>query len=69
MNRKLTIGASVTDEMKERVKRLAKQKYWSVGQTLGLFIDRYWEEWEKELGVETQTTPKKPRKTANKPEK
>ena len=69
MNRKQTVGASVTAEMRDRIKRLAKEKYWSVGRTLGLFIDRYWEDWEKELGVETQTTPKKPRKTANKPEK
>lgn len=69
MNRKQTVGASVTAEMRERIKLLAKKKYWSVGQTLGLFIDRYWEEWEKELGVETETTPKKPAKKAAKPEK
>ena len=69
MNRKQTVGASVTTEMRDRIKRLAKEKYWSVGQTLGLFIDRYWEDWEKEIGVENQTTPKKPRKTTNKAEK
>lgn len=69
MNRKQTVGASVTTEIKERIKRVANLKHWSVGQTLGLFIDRFWEEWEKEIGVETQATPKKRTKSGVKPEK
>jgi hypothetical protein len=68
MNKKQTVGASVTTEMKERIKRVAQEKYWSVGQTLGLFIEKYWDEWEKELGVETQTTPKKKAKATSKTE-
>lgn len=59
MNKKQTVGASVTTEFKARIQRVAKEKYWSVGQTLGLFIEKYWDEWEKELGVSTNPTPKK----------
>lgn len=49
---KTTIGATVTLAMKERIKYLAKKREWTVGNTLRLFIDRYWEDWEKELGIE-----------------
>ena len=59
MNRKQTVGASVTTEMKERIKRIATEKHWSIGQTLGLFIDRYWKEWEKELGLVEEPSPSK----------
>jgi hypothetical protein len=57
---KSTIGVTVTAEFKERIKRLAEAKHWSVSQTVGLFIDAYWDTWEKELGVSSKTdTPKK----------
>ena len=69
MKKKQTIGVVVTDEMRDRVKHVATVKHWSLSQTISLFMDAYWENWEKELGVETLSTPKKPRKTANKPEK
>lgn len=70
MSKIQTVGASVTSEMKERIKTVAKSKYWSVGQTLGLFIERYWEEWEKELGIESKSakTAKSRKSRANKPE-
>lgn len=56
---KRTVAATVTDKFREKIKRVAETRHWSIAQTLGLFIERYWEEWEKELGVETQVTPKK----------
>ena len=58
---KKTVGATVTDEVHNRIKRVAALKHWSVAQTLGLFIDAHWEQWERELGIaeEPVTTPKK----------
>jgi len=53
---KKTVGATVTGEVQERIKRVAELKHWSVAQTLGLFIDAYWEQWERDIGVES--TPK-----------
>ena len=61
---KKTVGATVTDEVRDRIKRVAALKHWSVAQTLGLFIDAYWEQWEKDIGVvETTPPPTKKRKT------
>jgi hypothetical protein len=62
---KKTVGATVTDEVYDRIKRVAMLKHWSVAQTLALFIDSYWENWEKDLGIEEEEpkpTPKKGRK-------
>jgi hypothetical protein len=56
---KKTVAATVTDDLRNKIKEVAAIKHWSVAQTLGLFIERYWNEWEKELGVKTQATPKK----------
>jgi hypothetical protein len=56
---KKTVGATVTDEVRNRIKRVAALKHWSVAQTIALFIDAYWEEWEKDLGVfEAKPAPK-----------
>jgi hypothetical protein len=56
---KKTVGATVTDEVRDKIKRVAELKHWSVAQTLGLFIDAYWEQWEKDLGVfEAESSPK-----------
>lgn len=65
MNRKQTIGVVVTDEMRDRVKRVAKLKHWSLSQTIALFMDSYWDDWERELGIaeEPVTTPKKKSKS------
>lgn len=62
---KKTIGATVTEEMRSRIKRVAEQKHWSVGQTLSLFIDAHWEKWEAELGLgATEPAPlPKPKKS------
>ena len=61
---KSTIGVTVTSEFKERIKQVAKSKHWSVSQTVGLFIEAYWELWEEDLGIgkEQKPTPKKPSK-------
>ncbi len=60
---KSTIGVTVTTEFKERIKRVAEAKHWSVSQTVGLFIEAYWDIWEDELGVsEKKPTPKKPKR-------
>lgn len=62
VNKKRTIGVIVSDEMRDRLQRVAALKHWSVSQTLKLFIDAYWEQWEKDLGVEvppTDPTPKR----------
>lgn len=58
---KKTVGATVSAEMQSRIKRVAQLKHWSVAQTLGLFIDAYWDAWEKELGIDPEptTTPKR----------
>ena len=67
MTRKQTIGVVVSDDIKERVKLVATAKHWSVSQTLALFIEKYWDEWENELGIDDRspTTSKKPRKPRN----
>lgn len=57
---KKTVGATVTDEMAERIKQVALAKHWSVSQTLSLFIDAYWDEWESEI---LQLKPTKTRKS------
>ncbi len=49
---KKTVGATVTDEVRDKIKRVAELKHWSVAQTLGLFIDAYWSQWEKDLGLD-----------------
>ncbi|NEP59923.1 MAG: hypothetical protein F6K31_23445 [Symploca sp. SIO2G7] len=54
---KKTVGATVTADMQQRIRHTAQQKHWSVAQTLSLFIDRYWTDWEKELGVEPEPQP------------
>lgn len=46
---KKTLGATVTDEMAERIREVARNKHWSVSQTLSLFIDAHWDEWESEM--------------------
>lgn len=53
---KKTVGATVTDEARDRIRRVAALKHWSVAQTLGLFIDAYWEQWEQDIGIDS--TPK-----------
>lgn len=56
---KTTVGATVTDEMREKIKRVAELKHWSVAQTLSLFIEAYWEQWETDIGVvESAPAPK-----------
>lgn len=60
---KKTVAATVTDEQRDKIKRVAALKHWSVAQTLGLFIQAHWEQWERELGIveESVPTPKKTR--------
>lgn len=48
---KATVGATVSAEMRERIKHFAEAKHWSVAQSLGLFIEAYWEKWEQDNGV------------------
>ena len=47
-------------ELRNRIKRVAKTRHWSLSQTLLLFIDRYWADWEKELGIDEADTPNSP---------
>lgn len=63
---KRTVGATVTDEVHDRIKRVAMLKHWSVAQTLGLFIDAYWDDWERELGIVEEPAPKKQRSPKSK---
>jgi hypothetical protein len=49
---KKTVGATVSQEFYERIKHLAEEKHWSMAQAVGLFIESYWEYWEKENDVE-----------------
>ncbi|NER27806.1 MAG: hypothetical protein F6J89_09270 [Symploca sp. SIO1C4] len=60
---KTTVGATVTPKMKSKIKALGHKKEWSMGQTLRLFIDRYWTDWEKELGLEFEEDSSKYRET------
>ncbi len=54
---KQTVAATVTDEQRDQIKRVAALKHWSVAQTLGLFIEAYWDAWEKDLGVAEEPAP------------
>ncbi len=48
---KSTLGVTVTDAMRSRIKNVADARHWSLSQAVGLFLERYWDEWEKELGI------------------
>lgn len=63
---KKTVAATVSDEMRERIKSVAALKHWSVAATLGLFIDAHWQNWEKELGIVEATTPRPKKKSVQK---
>ncbi len=63
MSKKQTIGVVVTDEMRDRVKHVAKLKHWSLSQTIALFMDTYWKDWEKELGIAEELSPKSQKRT------
>ena len=56
---KTTVAATITSELREKIKQVAAIKHWSVAQTLGLFIDRYWDDWVKELGINEKPSPSK----------
>jgi hypothetical protein len=57
VNKKQTIGVVVTDEMRNRVKHVAKLKHWSLSQTIALFMETHWDEWERELGIVEEPAP------------
>jgi hypothetical protein len=60
---KTTVGATVTDEIRDKIKRVAVLKHWSVAQTLGLFIEAYWDNWEQDLDIPPSSTPTSERKS------
>lgn len=66
---KTSIATVVPIKLKKRLESIASQKKWTLSQTVKECLEIFIDQLEKELGVETQTTPKKPQKTANKPEK
>lgn len=64
---KATVGATVPTKLRERIKHFAEIKHWSVAQSLGLFIEAYWERWEQEHGVEYP--PQTEKETSKRPKK
>jgi hypothetical protein len=48
---KVTLSTSVTPELKERFQRIASDKRWSLSQTIVVFIEEYFDQWEESLGI------------------
>lgn len=59
---KKTVAATVTAEVSEKIKRVATLKHWSVAQTIGLFIDAYWDKWVEDIGGDNTDSPPPKRK-------
>ncbi len=60
---KTTVTAVVTTELKERLKKIAKSRRWSLSQAVSALIDDCIDDWEKGIGVDTTPT-KKPKKNS-----
>lgn len=65
---KTSIATVVPVKLKKRLECIASEKKWTISQTVKECLELYIDQWEKELGVETQTTPKKRSKNEGKRE-
>lgn len=65
---KVTLSTSVTPEIKERFQRIAANKRWSLSQTVIVFIEEYFDQWEESLGIneEPVTEPKSKKRATGK---
>lgn len=61
---KVTLSAAVPIELKERLKRIGTLKRWTLSQTVVLLLEDCLEEWERQVGVESQVI--KPKRTKSK---
>ncbi len=60
---KVTLSASVEPTYKARFEEIAKEKRWTLSQTVQYFIEEFLDEWESELGIElAQPTTQKKKK-------
>lgn len=64
---KKSIGLTVTKVMYQRIQKVAKSRLWSISQTLSVFLDSYWDEWEKEMMDSDKITIPKKRKPKSEP--
>ncbi len=53
---KVTLSASVEPNYKARFEEIAKQKRWTLSQTVQYFIEEFLDEWESDLGLSPNTT-------------
>lgn len=54
---KVTLSASVEPVYRERFEVIAKQKRWTLSQTVQYFIEEFLDDWETELGIDTLPSP------------
>ena len=65
---KTTVTAVLQTELKERLKKIAKARRWTLSQAVGALIEDCIDDWVKELGVEiTDTTTPKRKRTRSTP--
>lgn len=64
---KASIATAVSVDLKNRLKRIAKFKEWTLSHTVKLFMEKFIDAWEKELGIDTNQapTPKKSKKSVS----
>lgn len=56
---KVTLSASVEPSYKVRFEAIAKEKRWTLSQTVQYFIEEFLDSWEIELGVSELVRPPK----------
>ena len=56
-----TVGVVMDTVLRDRIKKVAEIRKWTMSQCLGAFIERYWTDWEKELGIgKAENNPSQP---------
>jgi len=64
---KTTVGAVIPVVLKQRLKLIAKQRRWSLSQTVGALIEDSIDQWTTTLGINIEDNPS-PRKRRPKSE-
>jgi hypothetical protein len=64
---KSPLSTVVSVELKEKLQRIATAKKWTLSHTVKLFIESFIDTWEKELGIDSDLTPRAQRAKTKKP--
>jgi hypothetical protein len=62
---KSTVTVVVSTELKEKIKKIAKIRRWTISQAVGALIEDSFDKWTTDLGIELKpvktTKPRKPK--------